>query len=264
MWLQGSGGIARPAPPANLTEVAWADDSTRLCGITYDVGGTSSVWVADATGNWSRVATVGAWISNGGGPMVAACSWTSKRIAVTGLGGGNGEASEVWVLGWDGTQLLHRMASSPKTAAHIYTFSRDASIYADYHETTGDTVVSDAAGTVLAALKATFIETFSWTGRYALAMYSLSSLGTRPTHNSYLMDWRTGRVVWKSEPGSLLDTGVFGRVALQPSGDGMALPLESTDCVNAARCNEVLEIVAPSGSRQFKGPAYLRWFAMWP
>lgn len=261
LWQSGSPVVARAAPPANLSEVAWADDSARLCGITYDVGGTSGLWVADPAGTWSRIATVGVWVLNGGGPMISACSWTSKRIAITGTGGGNGEASEFWVLAWDGRVLLHGGSPTPKAASRIYTFNREASIYAAYDEDTGDTVVRDLAGEVLATLPATFIEAFSWTGRFALAMYSRDSLGTRPTHNSYLMDWRTGQVLWKSEPGSLLDTGVFGRIGVQPNGDAMVLPIESTDCASEARCNEVLYIVSPSGSRNINGPAYLQWFA---
>ncbi|MHB8503265.1 MAG: hypothetical protein ACYDHE_20270 [Candidatus Acidiferrales bacterium] len=262
MWVRGIFVTGRPTPPSNLSFPTWADDSSRLCAIAYNPDESSTLWVADPKGAWSKVAAVGRWVMNGGGPTVAACSWTAGRIAVAGFGGGNGEASEFWIFAWDGTVLMHRQ-TSPK-AAHIYTFSRDASIWADFDESTGDTVVNDLTGNQLAVLKATFVEAFTWTGHYALAFDSTYNPGTRPNHGPYLLDWRSGRVVWHSSGNPLLDTGIYGPVALQPDGDGLALPLESIDCVGASRCKPVLQIVAPTGSWRLGGPAHLAWIALWP
>jgi hypothetical protein len=262
MWVRGTYVTGRPTPPSNLSFPTWADDSSRLCAISYNPDESSTLWVADPNGAWSKVAAVGRWVMNGGGPTVAACSWTTGRIAVAGFAGGNGEASEFWIFAWDGTVLIHRQ-TSPK-AAHIYTFSRDASIRADFDESTGDTVVNDLTGNQLAVLKATFVEAFTWTGHYALAFDSTYNPGTRPNHGPYLVDWRSSRVVWRSSGNPLLDTGIYGPVALQPYGDGLALPLESIDCVGAARCNPLLQIVSPTGSWRLTGPAHLTWIALWP
>lgn len=258
MWAHGAYVAARPTPPPNLAQTIWADDSSHLCAMALNPDQSASVWVADSTGAWSKIATAGSWVMNGGGPSIAACSWTNQRVAVADSLGGNGEADEVWVFSWSGQLLMdHKTALK---AAHIYTFSTDASLWADFDESTGDTTVRDSTGNQLATLKSTFIEAFSWSGRYTLAMDSSNESGTRPIHNPFLMDWRSGKVFWRSPASTMLDTGFYGPVALQPNGDGFALPIESTDCVNLARCNPALEIVSPIGSWRFSGSPYLSWF----
>ena len=262
MWARGAYVSARPTPPPNFDRAIWADDSSHLCGMTYNRDNSTSVWVADSAGAWSKIATAGSWVMNGGGPSIAACSWTNQRVAVADSLGGNGEADEVWLFSWNG-QLLMDHKTSLK-APHIYTFSRDASVWADFDESTGDTTVRDLMGNQLGTLKSTFIEAFSWSGHYALAMDSSSDTGTRPIHNPYLMDWRSGQVFWRSPASTMLDTGIYGPVALQPNGDGFAFPIESTDCVNLARCNPALEIVSPIASWRFSGSPYLSWFINGP
>jgi len=263
MWSQGGYAGGRPAPPTNLGDAMWADDSSHLCALTANPDHSATVWIADGGGSWSKLVNAGTWVMNGGGPQIAACSWTSRRVVVRDTGGGNGDTATVWVFSMDG-----RLLTTLRTAAEtwdIFTFSTDASLYADYNESSGDTAVYDLAGNRVASLKGVFVEAFTWSRRYALVMDSRPDIGTRPYHNPYVMDWRTGQVLWRSPAGSIIDTGVFGDVALQPYGDGIALPVESTGCTGrVVRCDPALEVVSPAGAWQFRDSAYLTWSVNWP
>ena len=262
LWSHGAFAGGRPAPPENAGsfDATWADDSSHLCYMTSNPDHSGTAWVIDAAGAWSEVANAGTWVMNGGGPSIAACSWTAQRLVVRDITGGNGETSTFWVFSMDGRLLLTKHL--PVETWDIFTFSVDASTYADYNESTGDTTVYDLAGNQLAALKGRFIEAFSWSGQLALVMDSES--GTRPIHNPYLMDWRQGKVLWRTPGPTMLDTGNYGEVALQPQGDGIALPIDSTACVNQARCNPALYVVSPKSAWRFDGYPYLTWPVGWP
>ena len=217
---------------ANTTyvSVTWADDSRHMC-LTRPLPGEGSASEVSFALPGSPAKVLGKFGSHGQqvpGATILACSATSNRVVVANVGGLN-DTSDVWVLDTaTGAIGYHRTyATTTKTNGNIGVFlvaSPDGQYLAETDAATGSATIRRITdGSVVARLSGMEVHGFSWQGDLVLAAPRPPdfSLVNSSMMDPAVIDWRTGKVVWRSPAGA----GFGGRLAAQPGGDAIALDL---------------------------------------
>jgi len=143
--------------------------------------------------------------------------------------GGLNDTSDVWVLDTaTGAIGYHRTyATTTKTNGNIGVFlvaSPDGQYLAETDAATGSATIRRITdGSVVARLSGVEIHGFSGLGDLVLAAPRPPdfSLVNSSMMDPVVIDWRTGKAVWRSPAGA----GFGGRLAAQPGGDAIALDL---------------------------------------
>jgi hypothetical protein len=227
MYDTSSGSRTRLATDGSVT---WADDSRHVClsrrlpgegspsEILYDLPGSPAVVLGKFGVHGQQVP----------GATVLACSATTNRVVVANVDGLNG-TSEVWGLDTaTGTIRYHRTYStSTKTNGNIGVFvvaSPDGQYLAETDAVTGSATIRRIADdSVVGQLSGVQVHGFSWHGELVVAAPRPPdvSLVNTSMMDPVVIDWRTGKVVWRSSAGASFG----GRLAAQPGGQGIALDL---------------------------------------
>ncbi len=224
-----SGGATGVRLPTD-TSVTWADDSRHVClakplpgqGSPSEISYESPGYPAVVLG---RLGSQGVQVP---GATVLACSATSNRVVVANVDGVN-DTSDAWVLDTaTGAIRYHRAyPTSTKTEGNAGVFvvaSPDGQYLAETDAATGSASIRRIADdSVVARLAGMQVHGFSSYGDLVLAAprppaFALDNLSTM---DPVVIDWRTGKVVWRSPAGATFG----GRLAAQPGGQAIALDL---------------------------------------
>ena len=219
------------AATADAVDVTWGDDSRHVCLVRrLPTDGSPSEISFGLPGSPAKV--LGRFGSQGQqlpGATVLACSATTNRVVVANVGYMN-DTSDVWVLdATTGATKSHR--SYPTTSqsnGNIGSFvvaSPDGQYLAETDAATGSATIRGIAdGSVVARLSGMEVHGFSSHGHLVLAAPRSPgvALENASLTNPVVVDWRTGKTVWRSPVGA----GFAGRLAAQPSGEGIALDLD--------------------------------------
>jgi len=215
--------------PPNLS-VTWADDNRYVClarplpgqgspsEISYGLPGSPAVVLGKFGSQGQQVP----------GATVLACGARANRIVLANVGGLN-DTSDVWVLdAATGAIRYHRTyPTSTKSNADVGTFvvaSPDGQFLAETDVTTGSATIRRIADdSVVAHLAGMQVHGFSWHGELVLAAPRPPDLAlvNTSTLDPVVIDWRTGKTVWRSPEGASFD----GRLAAEPGGKAIALDL---------------------------------------
>jgi hypothetical protein len=217
------------ATTANVS-VTWADDSRHMC-LTRPLPGQGSPSEISYDLPGSPALVLGRFGSQGQqvpGATILACSATSNRVVVANVGGDN-DTSDVWVLDTaTGAIRYHRTyPTSTKTNGSIGVFvvaSPDGKYLAETDAATGSATIRRIADdSVVARLSGMEVHGFSWQDGLILAAPRPPdfALDNTSTMDPLVIDWRTGKAVWRSPAGATF----AGRLAAQPGGEAIALDL---------------------------------------
>jgi hypothetical protein len=210
--------------------VTWADDSRHVCltrplpgqgspsEISYDLPGSPAVVLGTFGSQGQQVP----------GATVLACSATSNRVVLANVGADN-DTSDVWVLDTaTGAIRYHRTyPTATKTNGNIGVFvvaSPDGQYLAETDAATGSATIRRIADdSAVARLSGMEVHGFSWHGELVLAAPRPPdfALDNTSTMDPVVIDWRTGKAVWRSPAGAAFG----GRLAAQPGGAAIALDL---------------------------------------
>ncbi len=208
----------------------WADDSRHVC-LTRPLPGQGSPSEISYDLPGSPSAVLGRFGSQGQqvpGATVLACSATSNRVVIANVGGLN-DTSDVWVLDTaTGAIRYHRTyPTSTKTNDNTGVFvvaSPDGQYLAETDAATGSATIRRIADdSAVAQIAGMQVHGFSWHGDLVLAAPRPPdfALDNTSTMDPVVIDWRTGKNVWRSPAGAAFG----GRLAAQPGGESIALDL---------------------------------------
>jgi len=248
--VDARGRIAGAALPGGKVSYQWADDSRHLCRMSddysQDATGIPQTLMTLLPGTQPRsVAKVGAAYSQAGaGPY--ACSFLSGQALVVQTY--NDVASESWLVNLLTGEVIHHQTflsrQTPETIVRVRA-SHDGAYVAENTTITGQggasatagpsVVRSGTTGARLATMPAgTEVAGFSWDG--SLAVLVGAAVTRTSSEEIIVVDWRSGRVVWKLGPGRM----PFGSAPLSldqvlpgPGGKEFALSLQTvTPCAS--------------------------------
>jgi hypothetical protein len=217
---------------ATYVAVTWADDSRHVC-LTRPLSGEGAPSEISYDSPGSPAVVLGRFGSHGQqvpGATVLACSAASNRVVVANVGGLD-DTSDVWVLDTvTGAIRYHRTYPTPtKTNGTIGVFvvaSPDAQYLAETDAATGSAAIRRIADdSVVARLAGMQVHGFSWHGELVLAAPRPPDFALDNTSlvDPVVIDWRTGKAVWRSPAGAAFG----GRLAAQPGGQAIALDLRA-------------------------------------
>jgi hypothetical protein len=211
----------------------WSDDSAHLCvvrtadgGIPQGNGEPAWLFAGPIEGPLHRVAQFGQFGGqSGAGPI--ACSYQNDRAVVveTVIMG----ASDVWVIKLSTGALLYLRSYDPARTAYIRA-SHDGRYLAEQTSTPspgpglpafGATVIRQVSdGKEVARLDNQTVVAFSWDGSRVI---TTPAAGTSAPNEARLVDWQSGKVLWRL-PGSSGTTGGADVYALaRPNGTDMVV-----------------------------------------
>ena len=219
----GVPGAASAFPYVGMT----ADDSQSVCIVGDPGGGIGGgrLWLltGPVRGPLRRVAPAD-WVGAGPGPGIVACSAANDRAVVADTGD-RGLTTGIRVIALSTGRVLYQRSYAGLGAGIVG--SRDGRYLAEQMPTTdaqGQPVATVtlirriADGRVVARLDNQGVLRFSWDGMRVVTAPSFTNGGTRDVR---LVDWRTGKVLWR-QPGGL---PVYAMA--QPNGPKVAIAIGS-------------------------------------
>ncbi|HET9849025.1 MAG TPA: hypothetical protein VFR68_10770, partial [Candidatus Dormibacteraeota bacterium] len=206
----------------------FADDGRSICQLagptgTNDFSGTLWLFVGPINGSPRRVVLAGQAGARSG-PTILACSVLNDRAVL--MDSGPGGASAVNVVSLSSGRLIYQRTYATQFPVFVLS-SRDGRFLAEQtqnYDAQGQTTAaytiirrtSDGAG--MARLDNRGVVRFSWDGARVMTgpMYTGSG-----GNEIALVEWRTGKVLWRLEPSSGADTHPAVFAMAQPNGADM-------------------------------------------
>jgi hypothetical protein len=228
-FVDRTGAQVRTTSPSSYFSSMLADDNRSLCEIRpYGTSpGEQWVFVGRVDSPARRVALAGVMPARGG-LSILACSVLNDRVVV-GDFGKNG-LTAVRVLEVSSGRLIYQRAyPAPNTSV---TSSHDGKYLAEQtisYGTQGDSVAGQTMirrtsdGQVVGHAGTQRVVRFSWDDLRVVTGSPFP--GMSPTTKVELMEWQTGKTLWR-QPGSSSTYGTVSALA-QPNGSGMAIALST-------------------------------------
>jgi hypothetical protein len=226
--LVDGNGVQISTPSGFRSNPTIADDSQSLCDIIDSGGGQLWLVTGPVRGPLRRAAPLGSAGARQG-PVIIACSVTTDRAVLADIGMGGTTAVRVIAL-TTGRTLYQRSYSGLGLGV---VSSRDGRYLAEQiptYDAQGQPLafmsvirrVSD--GQVVARIDKLRVLRFSWDGRRVVTGPFFAGVGL---YDAELLDWQTGKVLWR-QPGGLPGDGPRTIYAMpQPNGPTMAIAVSS-------------------------------------
>jgi hypothetical protein len=235
---QGTGATVT----SDKTGFIWADDSRHLCAMSPQFSPSATLLpqtlMTFLPGGQPRASARVGMAGNQAGAGIYACSFQSGRGLV--VQNYNQAASESWLVNLtSGAVVHHQTYPSPGNGFSTLTVSHDGAYVAESLTTTvpngpstaGPSVIrSGVTGAVLATTPAgTQVTAFSWDGSLAVLQGTVGT-GTAFSTDVRVIEWRTGRVVWRLDaskiPGSSGLPLDLDQALANPGGRDIALSFQ--------------------------------------
>jgi len=204
-----------------------ADDSKSLCDVV-DSGGQLWLMTGPTGGQLHRVAPMGV-AGERSGPVIIACSVGNDRAVLADIGMGGTTAVRVIAL-TTGRTIYQRVYAGVGLGV---TSSRDGRYLAEQiptYDAQGQPLSSMSSirgtsdGRIVAHLDGRRVLRFSWDGMRVVTGPFFAGVGP---NDAELLDWRTGKILWRQPGGSPGDGARTMYAMPQPNGSGMAIAVSS-------------------------------------